>query len=105
MLIDADLGRPRAQLVVLDLTGRFVARLDLAYEGPKVAVEFDGAENHTLDRDVRHDRQRRSDAERLGWRFVVARKEDVYGYGRPLVEAVGALLGIEPRWSRVARAA
>jgi very-short-patch-repair endonuclease len=96
-LLDAGFPRPRAQLKVFDYAGQFVARLDLAYEAAKVAVEFDGVKDHTRDEDVRHDRGRRSDAEQLGWRFTVARKGDVYGDGRALVEAVGELLQIEPR--------
>ena len=37
------LPRPTAQHVVRDAAGNFVARLDLAYVGCRLAIEYDGA--------------------------------------------------------------
>jgi hypothetical protein len=82
ILVFALLPRPVSQLNVFDPTGRFVARLDLAYESAKVAVEYDGAD-HWGQR--RHDDRRRDRLRELGWTVLVFSADDVYR--QPLVVA------------------
>ncbi|MGH7911716.1 MAG: endonuclease domain-containing protein [Candidatus Dormibacteraceae bacterium] len=45
LLVLGGLPRPEAQVELFDASGRFVARVDLFYPEPGVAVEYDGA-NH-----------------------------------------------------------
>jgi len=75
VLVFAGLPRPVSQLNVYDAAGRFVARLDLAYEAEKVAVEYDGAD-HWHQR--RHDDRRRDALRSLGWTVLVFSADDVY---------------------------
>jgi len=74
-IIDAGLPTPQPQLWVrVPELGRL--RLDLAYRGRKVAVEYDGDEHHSEDDDVAADDVRREALRRLGWYFIVVRHED-----------------------------
>jgi hypothetical protein len=74
-IIDAGLPTPQPQLWVrVPELGR--RRLDLAYRGRKVAVEYDGDEHHSEDDDVRADDVRREALRRIGWYFIVVRHED-----------------------------
>ena len=75
VLVFAGLPRPVSQLNVYDAAGRFVARLDLAYEAEKVAVEYDGAD-HWHQR--RHDDRRRDALRSFGWTVLVFSADDVY---------------------------
>lgn len=73
-ILDANLPRPQVQCVVQ--AGSNTYRLDLAYARARVAVEYDGAEHHSSSQAALHDRQRRRELERIGWRFVVVRNGD-----------------------------
>lgn len=44
-LIDAGLPRPRTQVRIVDDYGTFIARVDMAYEEQKIAVEYDGPQH------------------------------------------------------------
>lgn len=57
------------------LPERNVVRLDLAYVGLRIAIEFDG-DWHVATR--AHDVERRRDLAANGWIVIVARKEDLY---------------------------
>jgi hypothetical protein len=82
ILIDAGLPRPTTQIRVTD--GRIVAYLDMGWEQPMVALEYDG-DHHRTDR-----RQYVSD--RLGWRVIKVIKED-----RPAVVVERARDALAPR--------
>jgi very-short-patch-repair endonuclease len=86
LLIESGLPRPVSQLNVRDTNGRFVARLDLAYEEAKVAVEYDGA-LHWKQR--REDDRRRDRLRELGWVVLVYSADDYYGHRREIAEEVG----------------
>lgn len=51
-LIDAGLPAPSTQVVIRGRYGEFIARVDLAYEGVKLAIEYDGPQ-HWEDSKVR----------------------------------------------------
>lgn len=85
LLVSAGLPRPTAQYVVVDAGGNFVARLDLAYEGIKLAIEYDGSWHW----DERRADDRRRDAVRaLGWTVIVVSAEDYRDAPRRVVEHV-----------------
>jgi hypothetical protein len=85
LLIDAGLPRPTSQFNVFDDRGRFVGRLDLAFEKQKVAVEYDGAQ-HWEER--RHDDRRRTRLRELGWVILVYSSSDYYGRRQEIVSEV-----------------
>ena len=66
-LIRAGLPRPTTQVEIFDEFGGFVARVDMAYAGVHVAVEYDGAQ-HWSDALVRQaDIDKMYELNRLGW--------------------------------------
>ena len=77
-IIDAGLPVPEPQLWVR-VPGLGRRRLDLAYRGRKVAVEYDGDEDHSEDEDVESDEERRDALRRAGWYLIVVRNEDLEG--------------------------
>ena len=98
-LIDAGFPVPSAQVEVIDASGR-VRYLDLAYVRRRIAIEYDGRQFHTADGDVVHDEDRRELVGAVGYRFVVARRDDVLGEDDSFEREVGELLGMTPipRW-------
>lgn len=98
-LIDAGFPIPKSQVEVVDAAGstRF---LDLAYRRQKIAIEYDGREFHTADDDLEHDLGRRRLLVAVGYRFVVAGYERIFGEDDSFEREVGALLGMTPiaRW-------
>jgi hypothetical protein len=85
LLVAGGLPRPTAQHVVRDASGNFVARLDLAYLGPRLAIEYDGA-FHWNQR--REDDRRRDAVRALGWTVLVVSASDLLEAGRGVVERV-----------------
>jgi len=73
-LVDGGLPRPVVQYDVIDLCGRFVARLDLAYVVERIGAEFDGAWHWDRRRD---DDRRRDKLRALGWEILVFSADDL----------------------------
>ena len=74
VLVSAGLPPPTTQIQVTD--GEFVAYLDMGWETPMVAVEYDG-DHHRLDRNQYVKDIRRAEIlERLGWHVIRVIKED-----------------------------
>lgn len=76
LLIDGGLPRPATQIPVRDATGHLLAYLDLGWEGPMVAVEYDGDQHRTERGQYVKDIRRWEMVEDLGWRVVRVVKED-----------------------------
>jgi len=89
ILESAGLPRPTAQHVVRDAGGAFVARLDLAYLGPRLAIEYDGS-LHWEQR--REDDRRRDKVRALGWTVLVVSNSDLQDGRQGLIARVRALL-------------
>ncbi len=99
-LIDAGMPMPTSQFEVVDAFGRR-RYLDHAYPEVLVGVEFDGREFHTDPAHAAHDVERRNYLiEVLGWRILVARREDIFGVDTTFEQTIGRLLGIQPRLPR-----
>lgn len=99
-MIDAGFAIPQPQWEIVDRDGntRF---LDLAYPEIMIAVEYDGQEFHTADRDRTHDGYRRKLVRALGFRILVAGFEDIFGDDPAFEQELGRLLGRLPearRW-------
>ena len=87
VLISAGLPSPTTQIRVTD--GQYVAYLDMGWEDPMVAVEYDG-DHHRLDRGQYVKDVRRAEMlERLGWFVVRVIKED---RPRDIIERVSRAL-------------
>ena len=78
VLIDAGLPRPRTQIEVRGHDGCRLAYLDMGWDGPMVAVEYDGDQHRSDRRQYVKDIRRFQRVEELGWRLVrVAMKIDL----------------------------
>ncbi len=75
-LIEGGFGVPELQWEVRDASGRFVARLDLAYVDERIAIEYDG-EYHLSREQQAKDASRRLELGAEGWLVVTVVSEDV----------------------------
>jgi hypothetical protein len=76
VLIDAGLPRPLTQIKVRHIDGSPLAYLDMGWEGPMVAVEYDGDQHRTDRRQYVKDIRRLQGVEELGWRIIRVVNED-----------------------------
>ncbi|GLE53881.1 hypothetical protein ATCCBAA256_34440 [Mycobacterium montefiorense] len=74
VLIDAGLPKPATQIKVTD--GHLVAYLDLGWEKPMVAVEYDGDQHRSDRSQYVKDIRRAEMLDRLGWRVIRVINED-----------------------------
>ncbi|MGD1252712.1 hypothetical protein ACKUT9_00455 [Mycobacterium seoulense] len=74
VLIDAGLPRPTTQIRVTD--GRMVAYLDMGWEGPMVAMEYDGEQHRTDRGQYVKDIRRAEMVGSLGWTMIRVINED-----------------------------
>jgi very-short-patch-repair endonuclease len=61
---------PQTQIVVRNMWGAVLARIDLGWEEWLVGVEYDGAQHWTDSRIRANDIDRTAELERRGWRLV-----------------------------------
>ncbi|MBO1755178.1 endonuclease domain-containing protein [Allobranchiibius sp. CTAmp26] len=92
LLILAGFPEPVVNLALRDADGEILRRLDLAYERPKLAIEYDG--RHHIDRrdQWQRDLLRREELEGHGWRFVVITSDDLYSHPDRLLTRVAAAM-------------
>lgn len=92
LLVLAGLPEPTVGHVIRREDGSWLYRIDLAYLGLLIAIEYDGrqhAENTTQwNKDIR----RREDLENRGWRVIVVTAEGVYGDPEETLERVRRVL-------------
>ncbi|OAH50843.1 DUF559 domain-containing protein [Microbacterium oleivorans] len=92
VLCAAGLPEPSLNLVLRASDGRFVARLDMAYESWRVAVEYDGRQ-HAEDRaQFERDADRWHDIRAQGWHLVRILRHHLRGDGQPAIRMVAAAL-------------
>jgi very-short-patch-repair endonuclease len=84
------LPRPVAQHTVVDAEGRFVARVDFAWPGVRVAVEYEGRW-HGEPQQVAADRARLNRLTAAGWRVVFVTAEDLREPDRLLARVAAVL--------------
>ncbi|WP_430646985.1 hypothetical protein [Agromyces sp. GXS1127] len=87
----AGLPAPRCQVVVTDDSGRFVARVDLAFERYAEVLEYQGDHHRTDVHQWRRDRTREAALESLGFHVTEITQADL-DQPRQLVERVAANL-------------
>ncbi|MFV8319843.1 endonuclease domain-containing protein [Mycobacterium sp. 23] len=76
LLIDGGLPTPITQIPVRSAAGAVLAYLDMGWEEPMVAVEYDGEQHHTDRGQYVKDIRRWEMVEDLGWRVIRVVKED-----------------------------
>ena len=91
ILIAGDLPWPVPQFEVRDGTNRFVARLDLAFPGYRLGVEYDG-DHHRSRAGFRNDLRRLNELRACGWTVIGFATADLYNPER-IVATVRAALG------------
>ncbi|MFW0784245.1 DUF559 domain-containing protein [Gordonia sp. CPCC 206044] len=75
IVVKADLPLPRLQVEVADDTGHVFARIDLAYEELKIAIEYDGEEFHSTEEQRARDAARDAKLRAMGWIVIRLDKE------------------------------
>jgi hypothetical protein len=77
LLVRSGLPEPRLNHTIVDTNGGFIARVDLAYQEARIALEYEG-DIHRTDQSVwRRDIRRREVVEDLGWRMVRVTADDL----------------------------
>ncbi len=75
-MIDGGLPTPELQYEVVDGNGE-LRRLDFAWPGQRVAVEYDGMDWHSGPEAMKRDRRRRAALADIGWTVIAIVFEDV----------------------------
>jgi very-short-patch-repair endonuclease len=88
MLVRQGLPAPQHQFVIRDATGRFVARVDLAYPEWMVLIEYDSVEHHTGTPAHIRDSARRNAIGDLGYAVLTATSADLKDRGARLAESI-----------------
>lgn len=96
MITSSGLPAPTTQFVLVDSSGEFVARLDLAWPDDRVAREYDSVRWHPPDR-IEHDELRRQRIEALGWAIEPIHRHHLTGAGRGWLDRIRADLGHRAR--------
>ncbi len=96
LLYAAGLPRPVLQHRVLDATGRFLGRVDLAWPERRVVVEFDG-DGHRERRVFVADGRRQNALVGAGWTVLRFTSADVRGRPDAVVREIARALGCSLR--------
>ncbi len=80
-LTDAGLPAPQTQVNVFGQYGDVIARVDMAYEEVKVAIEYDGPQHWTDPAVRQRDIDKEFEMTALGW-FTVRASRDLLKYRR-----------------------
>ncbi|OZC58340.1 hypothetical protein CH289_01880 [Rhodococcus sp. RS1C4] len=88
LLVDAGLPPPETQIRVADEHGMLFARCDLGWPEWKVAVEYDGVQHWTSEKQRSWDIERFERLERAGWLVVRVNSEQLRLRPREVVERV-----------------
>ena len=79
LIVLAGFPEPTVNYTVRDGDGNVTMRFDLSYPEFKVIIEYDGRQHARDDLQWARDIQRREELDRLGWRLIIVRAEDIYG--------------------------
>lgn len=82
------LPRPDVQHEIRDDAGRLIARVDFAYPGLKIAIEYDSYEHHVGKEALDRDGARRNSIVALGWLPITATAADLRNQGQRLAADV-----------------
>jgi very-short-patch-repair endonuclease len=88
VLSDGGLGGVVPQHEILDRNGVFVARVDAALPGMRIAIEYDSVQEHSDEFQLTRDARRRNRIVAAGWRVLSARYRDLRSGGEELLDAL-----------------
>lgn len=92
LMVLAGLPEPQVDIRIHDADGQVRFRIDLGYEGVRLAIEYDGRW-HDADEQRERDESRRTGlSTEDGWTFVVVRAEDLYEQPEQLLERLASAL-------------
>lgn len=77
LMVLAGLPEPKVNHIIYHDDGRIRHRIEIVYEGIRLAIEYDGRW-HDEDQQRAYDSARRTALEAEGWTFIVVRAEDLY---------------------------
>ncbi len=92
VMIDGDVAPPALQYEIVDTSFR-VWRVDFAWPGHRVAVEYDGVDWHSGPEAFKRDRRRRSALQEVGWVVIAIIAEDVRRRPWELIRRIETQLG------------
>lgn len=92
LLIANGLPEPLPQYSIVDGSGAFIARVDAAYPGSRIAIEYDSDLYHSDRNALARDNLRRNRLIAAGWTVIAARPADIRSGGHDLTRAVSASL-------------
>ncbi len=92
LLVSNGLPEPQPQYSIYDESGTFLARVDAAYPGSRIAIEYDSDLHHSDTGALARDNVRRNRLIAAGWTVIAARRTDIISGGHQLSQAVGASL-------------
>ena len=90
LLVGAGLGRPRLEYRICDRSGAFLAQVDLAYPGHRVAIELDSVRYHLNRESFVSDPRRRNRLTVAGWKVLSFTWDDYINHPSRLCDAVSA---------------
>jgi Protein of unknown function (DUF559) len=96
VMIDGGLPPPTVQFEVFDAKGRFVARLDLAYEEWKIGIEYEG-DHHRERATFRRDIARGNKLADLGWAILRLTADDVLRNPDEMVRRIRKMISAAQR--------
>jgi Protein of unknown function (DUF559) len=104
----AGLPEPRVNLIVRGPNGEWERRYDLAYDGLRLIVEYDGRQHAEDERQWLTDIFRREELDQLRWRLIVVTSRGIYRDPQQTLErvrdaliergAVGVRSRFKPEW-------
>ncbi len=109
LLVLAGLPEPQVNHVLRGNDGLWRIRLDLAFPGLKVAIEYDGRQHAESTTQWKRDLRRREELDRLGWRLIVIQSEDIFDHPGETLDRISDLLrelgrpirhAYRPEWRR-----
>ncbi|MGL5864937.1 MAG: hypothetical protein ACRCYX_03565 [Dermatophilaceae bacterium] len=90
LIVLAGLPEPDVDIRIRDADGNVRFRIDLGYEGERLAIEYDGRW-HAADEQRAKDLARRTHlSDEEGWTFVVVTGDELYGGAETLLERITA---------------
>ncbi len=91
LMVLAGLPEPQVDIRIRDAHGNARFRIDLGYEGVRLAIEYDGRW-HRVGEQPAKDEARRGELGRDGWSFVVVSGDELYGDPEQLLERLATAL-------------
>ena len=88
LVVDAGLPEPTPAFEIADDAGDFVARVDLAFEAERLALEYEGEHHLTSPAQWRRDIERIERLADLGWRVIRVTADDVFRHPDAFVRRV-----------------